>query len=71
LSFGQNRHNALFPHAFSLSDSGSLPEAAQLLYATIRQIDPLGFAEMWIELFENNGLGAALNDRLKRAAWQG
>jgi L-threonylcarbamoyladenylate synthase len=51
-----------------LSPGGSIEEAAVSLFATLRKLDEMGFEEAWAELVPNNGLGLAINDRLKRAA---
>ena len=53
---------------FWLSASGSLEEAASRLYAALREIDQRGFEQIIAETFPDEGLGLALNDRLKRAA---
>lgn len=68
LAFGNSDLIPSFSNVFHLSPNGELPEAAHHLYALIRRVDTLGFEEMWIQKFETEGLGAALNDRLKRAA---
>ena len=51
-----------------LSDSGSLVEAAQNLYATLHLADQKGLQRIFVETFPDEGLGAAMNDRLSRAA---
>ena len=51
-----------------LSPGGELPEAARNLFAAMRRLDA-GEAEVILaEVFPNQGLGAAINDRLRRAA---
>ncbi len=53
---------------FVLSEKGDTREAAVNLFATLRKLDELGFTEAWAEMAPNDGLGMAINDRLKRAA---
>lgn len=51
-----------------LSPQGDLNEAARNLFAALRRLDA-GAAELIVaEVFPQEGLGAAINDRLKRAA---
>jgi L-threonylcarbamoyladenylate synthase len=45
-----------------------LEEAARALYATLRQIDQRGFDAIVVSLPPEKGLGAAIADRLRRAA---
>lgn len=53
---------------YLLSPSGDLQEAARNLFATMRKLDSSD-AELIIAIqFPDEGLGAAINDRLKRAA---
>jgi len=56
---------------FWLSETGNLPQAAQGLYALLRQLDDAGYAKIFCELAPATGLGVTLNDRLRRAAGQG
>lgn len=58
-------------HSFEriLSPSGSLPEAAMNLYATLHEVDVLGFDLILVEEVPQHGLGIAINDRLKRASF--
>ncbi|MFM6947353.1 MAG: L-threonylcarbamoyladenylate synthase [Flavobacteriales bacterium] len=51
-----------------LSEEGSLVEAAQNLYAALHDADQLGIQRIFVETFPKDGLGAAMNDRLSRAA---
>lgn len=55
---------------FILSPSGNLHEAAKHLFATMRTIDTQNFDVVLAEYFPNEGLGLAINDRLKRAQAQ-
>lgn len=51
-----------------LSESGSLEEAAQHIFAALRRLDALSFDLIIAELMPDEGLGRAINDRLRRAA---
>lgn len=50
-----------------LSDKGNLKEAASNLYAALHRLDSLNLDVIIAELFPDNQLGRAINDRLKRA----
>jgi L-threonylcarbamoyladenylate synthase len=52
----------------NLSPRGDLAEAAARLYAALRTLDRPGFAAIAVAPIPARGLGAAINDRLKRAA---
>lgn len=56
----------------NLSPTGDLTEAAGNLFAMLRQLDAGGFAGIAVmaipDTGPNDGLGAAINDRLRRAA---
>ncbi|MBM3605221.1 MAG: threonylcarbamoyl-AMP synthase [Alphaproteobacteria bacterium] len=60
LSFGR-------PGPFSLSDSGDLAQAAARLFDLLRRADDLG-RPISVAPIPDHGLGAAINDRLRRAA---
>jgi L-threonylcarbamoyladenylate synthase len=51
-----------------LSQSRSLDEAAQKLFAAMREVDKLDVDVILAEKFPDEGLGRAINDRLKRAS---
>lgn len=51
-----------------LSPSGNLEEAAQHLFAALRQLDKTDVEIILAELVPETGLGRAINDRLRRAA---
>lgn len=57
-----------FSHVEVLSASGSLIEAAARFFAALRQLDAVGYDLIVAEEFPAEGLGIALNDRLRRAA---
>ena len=65
LSF-QKDYNS--PHQIILSTSGSLDEAAQNLFASLRSLDKMPADVILAELLPEEGLGRAINDRLRRAA---
>jgi L-threonylcarbamoyladenylate synthase len=67
------RHQYVDPapdHAFVLSPSGDLHEAARNLFHTMREIDAIDADVILAELFPEHGLGLAINDRLHRAQSQ-
>lgn len=51
-----------------LSETGDLTEAAQNLFAYLRQLDALDLDLLYAEAVPAQGLGAAINDRLRRAS---
>ena len=51
-----------------LSPGGNLQEAARQLFAGMRRLDALGLDMILAELVPEEGLGRAINDRLRRAA---
>lgn len=52
---------------FNLSDTGNLQEAASALYLSLRRADKLG-KPIAVAPIPETGIGAAINDRLQRAA---
>jgi L-threonylcarbamoyladenylate synthase len=52
----------------NLSEAGDLREAAANLFAHLRALDASGAARIAVSPIPEQGLGEALNDRLKRAA---
>jgi L-threonylcarbamoyladenylate synthase len=55
----------------NLSQSGNLEEAASKLFAALRELDQAGAAAIAVMPIPANGLGEAINDRLRRAADRG
>lgn len=53
---------------FVLSPSGQLHEAAKNLFAALRVVDELGVDVILAEVFPDEGIGKAINDRLDRAS---
>jgi L-threonylcarbamoyladenylate synthase len=56
------------PYQEILSEKGDLEEAAFNLFAAIRKLDASPVERIVAEVFPDNFLGKAINDRLKRAA---
>ncbi len=54
-------------HQRVLSPTGDLAEAAKNLFAHLRALDAMNIDVIYAELVPSQGLGAAINDRLKRA----
>jgi L-threonylcarbamoyladenylate synthase len=50
-----------------LTNNNASIEAAANLFSALRDFDQKGLAEVYIEFAKNEGLGLAINDRLKRA----
>lgn len=55
-------------HQFILSPSGNMAEAAQNLFLALRKLDKLPIDTILAEYAPDEGLGKAINDRLRRAA---
>ncbi|MFN2377372.1 MAG: L-threonylcarbamoyladenylate synthase [Candidatus Binatia bacterium] len=64
LDFGATRRDA----AADLSPSGDLLEAASRLFALLRELDREGVTGIAVASVPDHGLGAAIRDRLARAA---
>jgi len=64
LGFGPNCEKS----TLNLSPSGNLNEAAANLFAMMRELDLEGYKCMAVSPIPQDGLGLAINDRLKRAA---
>ena len=54
--------------AFNLSAAGDLTEAAANLFAALRALDASGSHTIAVMPIPEEGLGEAINDRLRRAA---
>jgi L-threonylcarbamoyladenylate synthase len=67
ISFRQRYVDPAPDYAFVLSPSGDLHEAARKLFHTMRDIDAIDADVILAELFPEQGLGLAINDRLHRA----
>ena len=70
LSFGPHRVAGSDRAAvvLNLSETGDLREAAANLFDFMRRLDATGAATIAVEPIPFEGLGEAINDRLKRAA---
>ncbi len=66
LSFQKTQQTA--NHQEVLSPTGDLQEAARNLFAALRRLDALNPSMILTELVPDEGLGRAINDRLRRAA---
>ena len=67
ISFNKKYFGIDEQHQFILSKGGNLNEAAQHLFTTMRELDNLNYDIILAEIFPNEGLGVAINDRLKKA----
>ncbi len=56
--------------AMNLSEAGDLHEAASNLFSYLRQLDKSGVQSIAVMDIPNQGIGLAINDRLKRAVEQ-
>lgn len=59
------------PHVYNLSPTADLAEAARNLFAFMRLLDQANYQQITAQLLPEQGLGAAINDRLRRAATPG
>lgn len=66
LEFGRTALHAAVRR--NLSPSGNLEEAAHRLYALLRELDASGAAVIAVTPIPEEGIGIALNDRLRRAS---
>ncbi|HEX8039001.1 MAG TPA: Sua5 family C-terminal domain-containing protein, partial [Chryseosolibacter sp.] len=67
LSFQKNFHA---PYQFILSPSGNMDEAARNFFAALRALDESPADLILAEFVPDNGLGKAINDRLRRASFE-
>jgi L-threonylcarbamoyladenylate synthase len=67
IEFGENLRDVAADFRFQLSASGNLDEAAKNLFKTMRQADQCGAEVILSEWLPEEGLGRAINDRLRRA----
>jgi L-threonylcarbamoyladenylate synthase len=56
------------PFSLTLSETGDLREAAYHLFDYLRKMDDMPVREIWAEKLPDEGLGRAINDRLRRAS---
>lgn len=62
-----NRPEIPISQKFILSKAGDLKEAAQNLYAAMHYMDQKQYTKLYIERFDETGIGRSMNDRLNRA----
>lgn len=67
IAFGSNVPQGA-KQTINLSVQGDLKEAAANLFATLHKLDREEFSAIAVMPITNSGIGAAINDRLKRAA---
>jgi L-threonylcarbamoyladenylate synthase len=67
LGFGDKRASGTASATLNLSPSGNLYEAAANLFAYLRELDREGVMSIAVEPIPEEGLGEAINDRLRRA----
>ncbi len=58
------------PYQIILSPKGSMEEAAQNLFSALREFDKMPIEFILAEILPEQGLGRAINDRLRRASAQ-
>jgi L-threonylcarbamoyladenylate synthase len=68
LAFQRGLSSIRTSHQIILSPKGDLQEAAQHLFAALRQLDSMDLDLILAETFPEEGLGRAINDRLRRAS---
>jgi len=67
ISFSKSYADRPQVSSYVLSPSGNLAEAANRLFATLREVDAQAFDVILTEVFPEEGIGSAINDRLDRA----
>ncbi len=60
----------ILPRTVVLSETGNMVEAASRLFAILYDLDAEGFSAIYAEQVPDEGLGKAINDRLKRASFK-
>lgn len=70
LAFRDCPHADQYAAVEVLSPDGHLAAAAAELFAAMRRLDSLGLEGILTERFPEEGLGRAINDRLRRAAYR-
>jgi len=68
IAFGKKIKSA--KNIFNLSYDGNLNEVANNLYTTMRKIKQKGFNSISVCKIPNHGIGIAINERLKKAAYK-
>jgi len=70
ISFQKEYPGIPLEHQQILSHTGNLGEAAQKIFSAMRALDSKEIRVIFAERFPDEGLGRAINDRLKRASTQ-
>ncbi|TNE28342.1 MAG: threonylcarbamoyl-AMP synthase [Bacteroidetes bacterium] len=70
ISFTNPIHGVLAEKQLILSKTGDLREAAKNLFSHLRALDNMEIEAAVVEMVPNEGLGKAINDRLKRALYK-
>jgi L-threonylcarbamoyladenylate synthase len=70
IDFGGTDSSVEVWRKFDLSTSGNLDEAARNLFSIMREADACGADVILANLLQEEGLGRAINDRLKRASFE-
>jgi L-threonylcarbamoyladenylate synthase len=70
LCWGKNRRPESFQEIRSLSEQCDLIEAAARLFSLLREFDRLPVETIYVEPVPENGLGKAIMNRLRRAAYR-
>lgn len=68
IAFGEGPIPHGFTHVFNLSQRGDLAEAAKHLFDYLYQCEQLGASRIAVMPIPNEGIGIAINERLKKAA---
>ena len=68
--FGNEPIRAGFSSVENLSPKGDLQEAATNLFSALHRLDAAGLKIIYARLLPEIGLGRAINDRLRKAAWR-
>lgn len=68
ISLQENSKKLLAKNCLVLSEKGDLYEAAHNLFASLRKLDGLDVDVAVFEYLDDEGVGAAINDRLRRAS---
>jgi L-threonylcarbamoyladenylate synthase len=66
ITFGQKNNNHI--NTINLSSTGDLHEFAHRLYACLRDLDNMNIKKIAISPIPDQGIGRAINDRIKRAS---
>ena len=70
ISFKDTYQHVPIENQIVLSKKGDLGEAAKSLFGALRKMDQMEIDYILTQKFPDEGLGRAINDRLKRAAYQ-